>query len=103
MIVGRRTGPWWRRLRSVLPWTLVAGVGCGLEGPSTPGDVPLGWTAPVVYTLGGADATDWSAFGEVSGVGFDARGWLYVLDGQARRVTVVDTLGERVGTVGAPG
>lgn len=71
----------------------------GLDGP----DVPLAWTAEPVFTLGGIDAPAWAAFGEVRGVAFDGSGNLYVLDGQARQVTVVDPQGGFVRTIGEPG
>jgi hypothetical protein len=46
-----------------------------------------------IYQVGSFDAEDWELFGEVSQVGFDAAGNLYVLDRQNHRVVVVDPRG----------
>jgi hypothetical protein len=71
----------------------------GLAGP----DVPLVWSVEELYRSGGAEASAWAAFGEVTDVDFDSAGHLYVLDGAARRIAVVDTVGRLVRTVGSPG
>lgn len=73
--------------------------GTGLEGP----DAALDWAVEPVARVGGADATDETAFGEVAGVAFDAVGRLFVLDADARRVVVLDTTGAVLATRGAPG
>ncbi len=71
----------------------------GLDGP----DRPLTWEREVVHTVGGFDATDWDAFGDVGGVGFDAAGNLYILDTQAFSVSVVSPQGEFIRSFGAQG
>ena len=71
----------------------------GLEG----GDADLAWTAEEVYSLGGFEAIDWDAFGDVSGVGFDGDGNLYVLDSQAVRVHKIASSGELVRSFGSQG
>lgn len=73
--------------------------GEGLGGP----DRALPWTVAWEWALGGVDAPDWSAFGEVTGAAFDGAGNLYVLDGRGGRVTVADREGAFLRTVGAPG
>lgn len=70
-----------------------------LQGP----DDPLSWSVDPVYRIGGAEAPEWAAFTEVTDVGFDASGRLYILDGPGRQVTVVDPSGEPSGTIGTPG
>ncbi len=66
-------------------------------------DFDLAWSTDVAYTLGGFEAMDWDAFGNVSGVGFDRDGNLYILDSQAATVHVVDPSGERIRSFGRQG
>lgn len=73
--------------------------GSGLDGP----DRMLAWERQPVYTVGGAEAEGWSAFGEVESVAFDAAGNLYVLDRQASTVQVVAPDGSLLRSVGSPG
>lgn len=73
--------------------------GAGLNGP----DVPLPWSVTPLLSVGGAQAVDATAFGRIAGVAFDGAGRLHVLDGDARRVVVVDTAGVVVAVRGAPG
>ncbi len=73
--------------------------GSGLDGP----DRMLAWERQPVYTVGGAEAEGWSAFGEVEEVAFDAAGNLYVLDQQASTVQVVAPDGSLLRSVGSPG
>lgn len=56
-----------------------------------------------VYRVGSIDGASWEQFGEVTSVGFDAEGRLYVFDRQASHVVVVDPEGRFVREVGAPG
>lgn len=84
--------------------------GCGGERPTGGGsgdldgpDVPLGWTTEPVFTLGGVEAPEWAAFGDVRGVGYDQDGNLHILDGEARRVVVVAPDGTLLRTVGREG
>lgn len=99
-----------RALAVILP-SLVAA--CGGDGPaggdasdredlSAP-DRPLAWTTEAVYSVGGFDGPDWAAFGSVQSVGFDAEGYLYILDGQTSQVTVVGPDGSYRGTLGRQG
>ena len=56
-----------------------------------------------LYRVGSMQGDDWDTFGGVAAVAFDATGNLYVLDGQAARITVVDLQGglvRRIGRVG---
>ena len=100
----RRARPGVGTLRTVLGLAAAwAALACGSEPSGSPGDVSLGWSVDTVFTVGGADAPEWAAFGEATAVSFDDAGRLHVLDGQARRVVVVDGTGAFAGTVGAPG
>jgi hypothetical protein len=56
-----------------------------------------------VFQVGGVDAPEWAAFGEVTDLAFDGSGRLHVLDGRGRRVTILSPRGELEGTVGIPG
>jgi len=81
---------------------------CGGDAPDAPAglegeDVDLGWTKEDAYTIGGYEAIDWDAFGDVGGLGFDAEGQLYVLDTQGAEIHVVGTDGELVRTFGTRG
>ncbi len=82
---------------------------CGGSESRAPGgslagdDAPLAWSIEPIYEIGGASAAAWDAFGAVAAVGFDGAGRLYVLDGVAGKVTVVDRDGGLRHTVGAPG
>lgn len=71
----------------------------GLDGP----DRPLSLAVEAVASVGGLDAPDWAAFGEIDDLAFDDAGNLYIRDGQSERITVVDTRGQLARTVGSPG
>ncbi|HEX9885418.1 MAG TPA: 6-bladed beta-propeller [Longimicrobiales bacterium] len=71
----------------------------GLNSP----DRTLALDMSPVYQIGGFEAEDWAVFGRVSGLRFDAQGNLYVLDGQARQITVISPDGTFQRTVGKPG
>ncbi|MBT8335409.1 MAG: 6-bladed beta-propeller [Gemmatimonadetes bacterium] len=71
----------------------------GLDAPDRSVDVQ---TTPV-FTVGGFNAPDWAAFGNVRQVAFDDRGHLFILDTQANQVTEVDAEGQFVRTIGGPG
>lgn len=95
-------------LPALLCTTLI--VSCGPDEASAPDAADLGGPDRIVtvertpvWAIGGIDAPRWAAFAEVSDLAFDGRGNLHVLDGGAGRVTVVDSLGERVRNYGAPG
>jgi sugar lactone lactonase YvrE len=78
----------------------------GQAGPATGLDAPdrtLELTTEPVYEVGGMAASDWAAFGEVTALSFDADGNLYIRDTQADRITVLDSDGEFLRTVGSPG
>jgi hypothetical protein len=78
----------------------------GQAGPSTGLDAPdrtLELVTEPVYTVGGMEATDWAAFGEITSLDFDAAGNLYIRDDQSDRITVLDPGGELFRTVGSPG
>lgn len=71
----------------------------GLDG----GDVDLAWAAEDAYTIGGYEAIEWDAFGDVGGIGFDDAGNLYVLDTQASAIRVVGTDGQLIRSFGRQG
>lgn len=56
-----------------------------------------------VYRIGSFDGEVWETFGEIAGVSFDAAGNLYILDRQANQITVVDSEGRFVRTIGQAG
>lgn len=70
-----------------------------LAGP----DRPVTVARTPLWEVGGVDAPEWAAFGEVSDLDFDDEGNLHVLDGVAGRVTVVGPSGELDRTYGTPG
>lgn len=111
----RKRGDWATRLRWTVSCCVFCAVAaCGGErgtsatpdsdapGPYAP-DAFLAWAVEPVYTVGGIDAPDWAAFGDVAAVGFDGAGHLHLLDSQAKRLTVVGPDGELARVVGEPG
>lgn len=56
-----------------------------------------------VFRVGSFDGDVWETFGDIAGVSFDAAGNLYVLDRQANQITVIDSQGQFVRTIGQPG
>lgn len=56
-----------------------------------------------IYRVGSIDGDDWELFGDVSQLGFDAEGNLYVFDRQNYRVVVVDPQGRFLRQVGKEG
>lgn len=72
-------------------------------------DAPLSANFELVYRAGSTEAeAEWEQFSTVLGLGFDATGNLYLLDGgadmnTARRVVVVDASGRHVRNFGRPG
>jgi hypothetical protein len=66
-------------------------------------DKPLAAEMEDVFTIGAFDGAEWETFGEIGGVGFDARGQLYVFDRQSSRIVVVDARGQFVREIGKAG
>ena len=66
-------------------------------------DRPLDASFAEAYRVGGFDAPDWAQFTAPSGLSFDESGNLYVLDGQAHQVVVINRNGELERTVGSQG
>lgn len=62
-----------------------------------------GWRLERTLDVGGVDGSPDYEFGEIRGVAVDDPGAMYVLDAQARRVAVYDSLGAFVRTFGGPG
>ena len=56
-----------------------------------------------VYRIGSLMGDEWEQFGDVRKVAFDGAGRLYVFDGQAERLFVVDTDGTLVREIGRKG
>lgn len=101
-----------RALASVVVLFPFAVVGCG-SGETGGGAAPtMGLDAPdhiltlqpeAVYRVGGLEAPDWATFGNVASLRFDGMGNLYVLDSEARQVTVIAPDGSFLRTQGDPG
>ncbi len=66
-------------------------------------DRPLAADFEEVFRIGSFEGEEWESFGEIAGTAFDAAGNLYVFDRQAARITVVDSRGRFVRTIGGPG
>ena len=66
-------------------------------------DRPLDGAFEEVYRIGAFGGEEWETFGSVAGMTFDEAGNLYVVDGQASRIVVVDREGGLVRTVGNAG
>lgn len=86
------------RFRSVVLTTLLAACGGDTGGSSAPSpseDRPLSADFEEVYRIGGIEAEGWDAFTEISDLGFDARGHLYMRDetGSSTRIVAVDGAG----------
>lgn len=88
--------------------------GCGGDAPAGTAGADAGsaldaadrmveLTPEPVYRVGGFDAPEWATFGGVSSLRFDGQGHLYVLDGQAKQITVIGLDGNPVRTVGKAG
>lgn len=101
-----------RHLRSRLPAVLITVAG-GLAGPTATvaqsvielpaADRPISADFDEVFRIGSFDGEVWETFGEIAGVSFDAAGNLYILDRQANQITVVDSEGTFVRTIGQAG
>ncbi len=76
-----------------------AGPSQGLDSP----DRPVEWAPTELFSVGGFDAPQWAEFGRVAGLGFDADGNLFVLDGQTSTITHISPTGEFVKTIGGAG
>lgn len=66
-------------------------------------DKPLAGTPTQLYAIGAEDGEDWELLSRVSGVAFDARDNLYVLDGGNNRVLVFDARGKFIRQIGKKG
>jgi len=95
--------------RLALTLALILPLGaCGDDAADEPAglagaDFDLETTREEAYALGGFEAIDWDAFGNVSGIGFDDAENLYILDSQAASIHVVSTTGERLRSFGQRG
>lgn len=56
-----------------------------------------------LFSVGRADGRDWEVFGSIGAVAFDADENLYVLDRQNARISVFDSVGRHVRTLGRRG
>jgi hypothetical protein len=66
------------------------------------------WTVPdphvaEAYRIGSVEGGAWDSFSLISSVAFDEAGYLYVLDAEARRITIVDPEGGFVRAFGRQG
>ncbi len=87
--------------RILSPQCILAAAGLAAADPvvaqeviELPGkDVQLDAAVEEVYRVGSTFGDEWEQFGDVRSVAFDADGQLYLFDGQAGRVVVVDSDG----------
>lgn len=70
-----------------------------LDGP----DIEIRPEVEPLYTVGAFDGEDWETFADVTAVAFDAAGRLFILDGDAKRITVVDRGGSLLTAFGKEG
>ena len=85
--------------------------GCGVDsgaGPSRSAgldspDFSIEPSVETVYTVGAVVGEPWETFGSVSSLAFDADGTLFILDGGAGHIVVVDTAGRYVRTISNEG
>lgn len=66
-------------------------------------DRPLAGTPATLLTVGREEGESWELLSNVSGVDFDARDNLYILDAGNHRVLVIDPRGKLVRTIGKQG
>ena len=94
------------------PWAIHATLACLLAGSPLNAqeiialpyeDRLLAADFEELYRVGSLHGGDWDAFGGVSAVAFDGSGNLYILDGQAAQITVVDPQGNLVRQFGRVG
>ncbi|MDH3223489.1 MAG: hypothetical protein OEO23_07215 [Gemmatimonadota bacterium] len=97
-------------MRRLLPFVILTLLACsegdtvsggpaGLDGP----DAPISLSSEHLFTVGAVDGDRWDVFGRVASVAFDQAGNLYILDGDAVRIAVVDPSGNLIRTVGKRG
>jgi len=99
-----RIGQWVGTGTAVLALGMTAGPVRGQTAVELPAeDRTLSAAFDEVYRVGSFDGDLWETFGEISGLSFDAAGNLFILDRQASQITVVDTRGAFVRTVGQAG
>jgi len=89
----------------MVPLLLTGGCGEGFAGArggeeDAPTMVPQ---ADEVFRIGSVSGGSWEAFSRIIAAGFDARANLYLLDAEARTVTVVDPAGGFLRTIGRGG
>ena len=70
-----------------------------LDGP----DFEIRPTTETVYTVGAFGGEDWEMFADVTAVAFDASGRLFILDADAKRITVLDREGQLLAAFGKGG
>jgi hypothetical protein len=75
-----------------------------VRNPATPlWDSATAWTLEEDLRIGGAEGTEPEAFDSIGAVATDARGNIYVLDGQAQEIRVFAPDGTYRSTIGSPG
>ena len=85
--------------------------GCGVDsGDGSPrsagldsSDFSIEPSVETVYTVGAVVGESWETFGSVSSLAFDADGTLFILDGGAGHIVVIDTAGRYVRTISKEG
>ena len=91
-------------LGSPLAWLVAAAAARAQEVVHLPAeDRLLDADFEEVYRVGSLDGDEWEQFGAIAGIDFGADGNLHILDGQAGRVLVVNSGGERIRQYGRAG
>jgi hypothetical protein len=91
---------------SVLILSLLISLGGAACGGASAGEGDAPTLVPgteEVFRIGTVSGGSWEAFSRLAAAGFDARGNLYLLDGGDRKLTVVDSDGNFVRTIGRAG
>ena len=92
-------------MRKPIVRLLGAGLGVALAATSqlSAQDRPLSAELAEVYRAGGMNAEEWAFFEDSAKAAFDAAGNLFVLDGAAGHIVVIDPQGKLVRTFGRTG
>ena len=89
--------------RAGVPIVVGLGAALGIASQAAAQDRPLGADFPEVYRVGGVSAPEWAQFTNPTRMGFDANGYLYLLDLGGTGIIVIDSGGNLAMTIGRKG